>query len=323
MDVSFVIVSWNAKEYLRTCLQSIAVSCAAMSHEIIVVDNASSDGSPEMMATEFPEIQLVRNADNKGFAAANNQGTEIAEGRYLALVNSDVEMFPQTLQRLVAFMDAHPDVGMLGPKVLNADSTIQPSCRTFPSLRSWLFRALALDTTFPRSRFFGSHFMTDWSRDEVRDVDVLSGCFWLIRRRAYEEVGGLDTRFFMYSEDVDLCLRYRAAGWRVTFCPEGEIVHYGGGSSGNAPVRFWIEMQRANLQYWKKHHGFVSTLCLYIILVVYHVLRVPALALRRLIKPNAHSEREAEKLSMNVRTLAWLLSPSTLRLLATRKQTSR
>jgi len=161
VDVSFVIVSWNAKEYLRTCLQSIAVSCAAMSHEIIVVDNASSDGSPEMMATEFPEIQLVRNADNKGFAAANNQGTEIAEGRYLALVNSDVEMFPQTLQRLVAFMDAHPDVGMLGPKVLNADSTIQPSCRTFPSLRSWLFRALALDTTFPRSRFFGSHFMTD------------------------------------------------------------------------------------------------------------------------------------------------------------------
>jgi GT2 family glycosyltransferase len=315
MDVSFVIVSWNAKDYLRKCLRSLADACARLEHEVIVVDNGSSDGSPEMVEAEFPEVRLIRNAHNAGFAAANNQGLAIARGRYLALVNSDVELFPDTMERLIAFMEAHPDVGLLGPKVLNADRTIQPSCRTFPSLRSWLFRTLALDTAFPRSRLFGEHFMTHWSRDEVRDVDVLSGCFWLIRRSAYEQVGGLDTRFFMYAEDMDLCRRYRQAGWRTTFCPEGQIIHYGGASSGNAPVRFWIEMQRANLQYWKKHHGTVSTIALYLLLIAYHSLRVPAFAMLRLLGRQAASPREADKLRMNLRTLAWLLRPSTLQLL--------
>jgi GT2 family glycosyltransferase len=314
LDVSFVIVNWNTKHHLQKCLRSISSSCTDMRYEIIVVDNASSDGSPEMVKADFPAVRLIQNADNVGFAAANNQGTAEARGRYLALVNSDVEIFAGTLQRLVAFMEGNPGVGVLGPKVLNADRTLQPSCRTFPSLRSWLIRALALDTTFPRSRF-GGHFMTDWSHEEVRDVDILSGCFWLIRRSAHEQVGGLDTRFFMYAEDMDLCLRYRRAGWRVTFYPAAEIIHYGGVSSGAAPVRFWIEQQRANLQYWKKHHGAASAGVLYLILIFHHLLRVPGLALLRLVRSEDPSAVEGDKLSKNLRTLSWLLHPSALKLL--------
>jgi GT2 family glycosyltransferase len=316
VDVSFVIVSWNARQHLQKCLRSIANTCTGVSHEVIVVDNASSDASLEMVRAEFPDVRVIANTDNVGYGTANNQGTDVAQGRYFALVNSDIEVFAGTLQRLVAFMDANPDVGVLGPRVLNADGTLQPSCRTFPSLRSWLFRALALDTTFPRSPWFGDQFMTNWSYGEVRDVDILSGCFWLIRRSAHEQVGGLDTRFFMYAEDMDLCLRHRQAGWRVTFLPDAEIIHYGGASSATAPVRFWIEQQRANLQYWKKHHSFASAVTLYLILVLHHLVRVPAFALRRWLRPQDASTRD--KLTMNARALAWLLRPATLKLLLAR-----
>lgn len=319
MDLSFVIVSWNAREHLRTCLRSIASCCTGVSYEVIVVDNASSDGSPEMVASAFPSVRLIRSERNEGFAAANNRGTAVATGRYLALVNSDVEIFAGSIERLVSFMDAHPEIGILGPRVLNADRTDQASTRTSPSLRSWLFRALALDTTFPRSRFFGAHYMTNQPRDQVRDVDVLSGCFWLIRRSAHEQVGGLDTRFFIYAEDMDLCLRYRRAGWRVTFCPISEIIHYGGGSSGSAPLRFWIEQQRANLQYWKKHHGTVSAAALWLIFVLHHVVRVPGFALQRLLGSQPPGEGEVDKLQVNLRTLAWLVGPTALKLVVSRR----
>lgn len=323
MDVSFVIVSWNAKAYLEKCLASIASTCRGTSYEIIVVDNASRDGSPEMLESRFPEVRLIRNPDNRGFAGANNQGMAIARGRYLALINSDVELLPDALRLLVAFMEEHPAVGIAGPKVLNADRTLQNSCRTSPSLRSWLFRSLALDTTFPRSRVFGDHYMTHWSHDDVRDVDVLSGCFWMIRRSAHEQVGGLDTRFFMYAEDMDLCLRYRQAGWRVTFFPAARIIHYGGGSSANAPVRFWIELIRANLQYWKKHHTTASTAVLYGIFLVHHLVRIPAFALRRLMRRADPARKDDEKLATNTRALRWLLRPSTLRLVVARPEPGR
>lgn len=318
MDVSFVIVNWNAKQYLEQCLRSIASTCAQLSHEVIVVDNASSDGSAAMVRAEFPSVHLIANSDNTGFATANNQGTDAARGRYFALVNSDVEIFEGALERMLEFMESNPDVGVLGPRVLNSDGTLQPSTRTFPSLRSWLFRAFALDTTFPRSKFFGDHFMTNWSHEDVRDVDILSGCFWLIRRSAQEAVGGLDSRFFMYAEDMDLCLRHRQAGWRVTFFPGAEIVHHGGASSGTAPVRFWIEQQRANLQYWRKHHGLVSTAGLYVLLVLHHLLRVPGFAVRRVLRGSDPSSGEPDKLEMNVRTLTWLLSLPALELVFAR-----
>lgn len=308
-DVSFIIISWNAKNYLRECLDSLKAATAGLDAEVIIVDNASTDGSVEMVRNEFGHVRLLQNNFNAGFAQANNQGIEIARGNFLCLVNSDVNVHPDAIKNILEYLKAHPDVGMLGPKALNRDGSRQTTCRTVPTLRNSFFRALALDTTFPNSSLFGSHFMTNWNYEETREVDILGGCFWMIRRPAVEQVGLLDTRFFMYGEDMDFCRRFHAGGWKVIFYPGAQIVHYGGGSSGNAPARFWVEMQRANLQYWIKHRGRVSVLSYYCCLLMYHGIRVAGLTARSLFRKSESSQATLEK---NRRGLKWLLAPSTI-----------
>lgn len=308
--VTFVIVSWNARDYLRECLETLRIATSAIASEVFVVDNASTDGSWELVRDKFPEVALIQNDQNLGFARANNQGIEIARGEYVCMLNSDIHVFPDTVEKVLRFMTEHPDVGLVGPRILNRDGTTQPSCRTLPSLRSSLMRALSLDTTFPRSHLFGGHFMTHWHYEGERDVEVLSGCFWFARRVAIDRVGPLDTRFFMYGEDIDFCRRFSAAGWRVRFFPGAEAIHYGGASSANAPARFWLEMQRANLQYWLKHHGATSSLVFYAILVLHHGIRAVAFGMRSAV--SGSDERAVVNLSKNWRTLRWLLSPRTL-----------
>ena len=180
-DYSFIIVSWNAQAYLRQCLDSIKTESKGLDVEVIVVDNASSDGSPEMVQAEYPWVVLIRNDANVGFARANNQGIAISSATYLCLLNSDVVIHPGCLVQMRDFLDANPQIGLAGPKVLNSDGTLQSSCRKAPTLRSVLFRALALDTLFSRSSTFGAHFMTNWDHDDVRVVDILSGCCWFAR----------------------------------------------------------------------------------------------------------------------------------------------
>jgi GT2 family glycosyltransferase len=310
-EVSFVIVSWNAKDYLRECLASLSAASRGMDTEVIVVDNASSDGSWMMVRDEFPTVKLLRKETNAGFARANNRGIESAHGRYLCLVNSDVHVFPEAIKTILEYMEAHPDVGLVGPKALNGDRTRQPTCRTLPTLRSSFFRALSLDTAFPRSLLFGSHFMTNWDYDQTREVDILGGCFWMIRRSALQGVGLLDTQFFMYGEDMDFCRRCHAVGWKVIFHPAAQIIHYGGASSSNAPARFWIEMQRANLQYWIKHRGRASVLAYYACLLLHHGVRVAGLAARRCLGSN-HRDAVRANFDKNWRGLKWLLAPGTL-----------
>lgn len=310
-DVSFIIVSWNAKELLRECLESLKVATGGLDVEVIIVDNASTDGSVEMVREEFKEALLLQNDYNAGFAEANNQGIGIARGDFLCLVNSDVHVFPDSIKNILEYLKLNPGVGMLGPKALNRDGSRQTTCRTVPTLRSSFFRALALDTTFPNSSLFGSHFMTNWNYDETREVDILGGCFWMIRRPAIEQVGLLDTRFFMYGEDMDFCRRFHSAGWKVIFYPGAQITHYGGGSSSNAPARFWVEMQRANLQYWIKHRGRLSVLSYYLCLVLYHGVRVAGLSARGLLRRNI-SDSSKTTLEKNRRGLDWLLSLSTV-----------
>jgi GT2 family glycosyltransferase len=236
--------------------------------EIIVVDNASTDGSPESVKSRFPHVRLFCNDSNLGFAKANNLGISASTGRYACLVNSDVKVLKDCITRLVDYCESHTDVGMVGPHVTGRDDRLQPSCRTFPTLQSSLYRALALDTLFPRSRVFASHAMTWWDYNDTREVDVLSGCFWFIRQSALKIVGGLDTRFFMYGEDIDFCRRFHQAGWKVVFNPEAAIIHYGGASSSNAPARFAVEMQRAFLQYFLKHDGRLKT-CIHFVLALF------------------------------------------------------
>ncbi len=298
-------------EYLSRCLISLRKAAAGLRSEVIVVDNSSDDGSWQMVRGEYPEVRLLRNANNTGFARANNQGIDISNGRYVCLINSDVEVFPDTVRVLLEYMNVHQGVGIVGPKVLNTDHTLQHSCRTLPTLRDSFFRALKLDTTFPNTSLFGSHQMMNWDYSYTREVEILSGCFWMIRRKALEDVGPLDDRFFIYGEDMDFCRRFHTSGWKIIFHPEAQIVHHGGASSGNDPARFWIEMQRANLQYWSKHNGRASTLAYYSCLLLHNLVRVIVFGGQSLAEIK-HKEGAHPELESNWRGLLWLLSPNTV-----------
>lgn len=273
MDLSIVIVNWNAKQHLLDCLNSIYTSCSC-TFEVIVVDNASVDGSREAVKEAFPQVRLTENSENLGFAKANNIGLSLSTGRYVALVNSDVIVLRSCFQNLIRFLDQHPKVGMASPRLLNPDRTLQFNCRSFPGIWNNLCQTLGLNYVFPRSAFFSEPFMKYWDHKTVRDVDVLTGSFWIVRREAIGQVGPLDEDFFFYGEDVDWCKRFCDAGWSVTFCPDAEAIHIGGASSGNAPIRFYIELQKADLRYWEKHRGKIGRLSYASIVLLRQALRL-------------------------------------------------
>jgi GT2 family glycosyltransferase len=227
-DCSVIIVNWNGLGILRDCLESVVANTSEREAEVIVIDNASDDGSPEMVEAEFPRVRLIRNRANRGFAAANNQGLAVARGRYPLLLNSDTVVLGDVIQRSAAYMDAHPDVGGLGCRVLNPDRTMQPTCFQYPSLFNLALWASGL-TSLP-GRFFGRQTYRGWERDSERDVDVVTGCYLMIRREILETVGPLDERFFFFGEETDWCRSIAEAGWKVRFAPVGEIVHIGNAS---------------------------------------------------------------------------------------------
>jgi GT2 family glycosyltransferase len=254
--VSIVVVTWNSKRFVDECFGSIRQDTCGLSAEIIAVDNASSDGTADLIAAHFPEVKLVRSRTNLGFPAANVAAIEMSRGRHIALVNPDAWVLPGCFRKLMDYMEANPRIGVLGPKMLNPDGSMQPSCFRAPSVWNEWCRALALDrTALNRLPLFGGRLMFDFAHDRTRDVDALNGCFLLVRRAAMEQVGLIDADYFMYGDDIDWCLRFRKAGWRVVFYPEAQAVHYGGGASARVPVSSYLEMQKANLQYWKKHHS--------------------------------------------------------------------
>ena len=254
-DIAVVIVSWNAKAFLKQCLASIAATKESLSVQVIVVDNASSDGSPEMVASDFPYAILIRNKDNYGFAKANNIGIAECCAHYVCLINSDVKVLPDCLHSMVAFMDGNVRIGLVGPKILNSDGTVQPSVKRLPSPRRVFAEAVGMDRVRCLHPFFQGTDVEPRNLNAACVVPVLSGCFWMARHKALSDVGGLDERFFMYGEDNDWCKRYADAGWQVVYFPEAKAIHYGAGSSSNAAVRFFIELKRSQMFYLKKHHG--------------------------------------------------------------------
>lgn len=261
MDISVVILSWNDKQYLEICLQSLKDATQSRTMEIIVVDNASTDGSPEMVETLFPGVKIIRNAVNLGFPRGNNVGIKASVGEYVFLLNSDIKVFPGCLDALADYLDQNPQVGMVGPKILNRDLTHQSSCRRFPALWNNFCEITFLAKFFRGVWFFSGEHMFYFQGDRLMDVDVLVGCFWTIRREAVDEFGLLDEGFFMFAEDVDWCKRFWENGWRVTFCPAAQAIHYRGGSSTKKDaVWLAVTQQRSILRYWKKHHGITANL---------------------------------------------------------------
>jgi GT2 family glycosyltransferase len=305
--VSVVIVSWNAREYLKQCLASLNSDVCSYPMEVIVVDNASSDGSADMVAREFPQVRLLRAAGNLGFAKGNNVGIAASRGRYLCLVNSDVKVLPNCITRLVDYCEAHPETGMAGPHILGGDGKLQRSCRGFPSLWNMFCRALALDNIFSGSKLFTGFSLASWAHDSQRPVDILSGCFWIVRREALHKVRLLDESFFMYGEDLDWCRRFWKGGWKVMYLPSAEAIHYGGASSSNAPLRFFIERQRADLQYWRKHHSRPAVACFFLISCLPLLLRMAGYTLALGIK-RGKRETYRYKIGRSLACLKWMFT---------------
>jgi len=257
-DLSIVIVSFNGRELLQECLSSLFAAKLSLSYEVHVVDNASSDGTPNMVQNEFPQVHLVANADNIGFAGANNQILRDLKARYALLLNPDMVVAQNAIEAMVGFMDTHADIGALGPRLLNPDGSLQYSCRRFPNAVAIFLRGLGLFRMLPKLPMRQRYFMLDWDHRTVAEVDWIMGSCMMLRREALQQVGFLDERFFMYYEDVDLCRRMWKQ-WKVCYLPEIPMLHHHRQEShrlSSLRVRF-IHLQSA----WRffAKHGWCPT----------------------------------------------------------------
>lgn len=306
-QVSIIVVSWNARGYLQQCLASIRQHSPACVLEVIVVDNSSADGSAEMVERDFPEVTLIRAGSNLGFARANNLAMKRAAGSLLALVNSDALVHPGCLETLTDYLDRHPEVGLVGPRVNGGDGKLQRTCRRLPTVWNTTCRTFALDRLFANRWIFGGYEMTELDHETRREVEVLSGCFCIARRAAVADVGGLDERFFFYAEDIDWCKRLSDHGWKLMYIPEATATHFGGGSTNNAPLRYSVEILRATLKYWRKHHGIAGQLACLALLVSHHWLRLMLRAVNRAIGLGASPESR-HKFREDVVCLRWLFT---------------
>lgn len=254
MDLSIVIVNYNAGKHLVGCLESLSRHLANVSHEICVVDNASSDGNLEMLRTRFREVKLLANSINRGFAAALNQGLRETAGTFVLWLNPDAELLDDGFQTLLEFLEKNPSVGVLGPQLVNPDGSRQLSCRSFPSYQTALFhRYSVLTRLFPNNRYSRQYLHSDWAPDGIQETDWVSGACLLHRRSVLEKLGGLDEQFFMYCEDVDFCLRTRRAGWSVRYHPGARVLHRIGASSRQVAGRMIVERHRSMWRYYAKN----------------------------------------------------------------------
>jgi hypothetical protein len=245
LDLSIIIISWNTRQLLANCLTSILQHRGTLALEIIVVDNASHDGSATLVADAFPDVRLKINASNVGFAPANNQAIREAQGRYILLLNSDTVVHPEALALLVRYMDANPRAGIAGACLLNADGSLQPSWAQFPSVASEL-----LGENFRvRQPLPSAAGLTAYA------VDWVGGACLLIRRAAIEQVGLMDESFFMYSEETDWCFRVKRAGWLNVYLPQARVTHFGGASSRQNNIPMFVELNRSKLLFFRKHYG--------------------------------------------------------------------
>lgn len=314
-DLSIVIVSWNARKYVAECLDSLQSANGTSSVEIIVVDNASNDGTADLVRDRFPQVRLVETGGNIGFSRGNNVGVRLAKGKYICLINPDVNIPPDCLHKMYSFMEQNPEIGLLGPKMLAANGLTARSGMRFPTLWNVFLRAIAADG-FLRGSSTGNWLMTDFQFDRTRDMDVLNGWFWMARREAVNEVGLLDEDFFMYAEDLDWCKRFHSHKWRVVFYSEAEAVHYGGGCSSNDPLRFSVEQQRANMQYWAKYHNRASLL-LYAIAVWFgHAMRMVGWTAIGAVKPSERAKARFEA-KRNLECIRWMLAIPTIKPIGT------
>ncbi|MFN2286093.1 MAG: glycosyltransferase family 2 protein [Anaerolineae bacterium] len=272
--LSVIIVNWNVRDLLQRALTSVYASWDnRMGLEVIVVDNASHDDSVAMLRTTFPDVQVIANTENRGFTGGNNQGLAAATGEYLLLLNPDTEIIADALPRMVDYIRAHPDVGMVGPQLLNPDGSVQSSRRHFPSLPVLFLESTWLEKLTPR-KLLRHYYAQAQPDDAIQDVDWITGAAMLARREAFAQVGGMDEGFFMYSEELDWCRRIRDTGWRIVYFPEARIVHHEGKSSEQVVPARHIYFQSSKVRYTRKYHGSAIAEILRIWLLAQYVWQI-------------------------------------------------
>jgi hypothetical protein len=286
-DVSIIIVNWNTRDLLVGCLDSIARTASDLDTETIVVDNASTDGSRDMVRRQFPPVRLLANDHNRGFAAANNQGMALGRGRYLLLLNSDAFLTPDSLQTAVRFMEEHPDVGVCGVKLLNLDGTFQGSYADFPTLKSEFLIATGLG-----GRLVSPYYPAPrpWPGEKAHEVDWIGGAFMLLRCEVFEQVGGMDEIYWMYSEETDWCYRVKQAGWKIYYLPQVAIAHVRGASTCQRRSEMEAQLYRSKVRFFTKNYGPVSGKKLRILFWLVFLLRELASRFMLLIPPSARGD---------------------------------
>ena len=249
MEISFIIVNWNTKDLLRGCLDSIAKTAGSLLHEIIVVDNASSDGSADMLTREYPSVRLIANSENRGFGAANNQGFAVMKGKYALLINTDAVLTEGAAGKLWSFAEANPRAAIVCGQLLNADGSKQNSVAAFPTLLTLASNTSLLEYFFP-----GKYPSKRYDHQGPLEVDSAIGACMMIRKKALDEVSFFDERYFFFFEETDLAFAMKRAGWKVYQVPDALIYHLQGQSIGHH-TQSRIEFYRSRYQFLRKWHG--------------------------------------------------------------------
>jgi len=257
-EISVVIPSWNTRDYLEACLRTL-LAAPGPEREVIVVENGSADGSRELVEESFPDVRLVVNAENEGFARGCNQGMEQATGRYVLLLNTDTEIRGDALAKLYAFLEEHAEYGAAAPRLVHPDGGTQRTVQAFPNLWTPLFFGTPLQRWFPESRELRRYFLRDWSQETSEDIDQPPAAALLIKSEVLERIGHFDETFWLFYNDVDLSKRMRADGWKTRYLGDAEVVHHVGGSTKNFGP-FVLEWQKNRLAYYRKHHGRLAGL---------------------------------------------------------------
>lgn len=282
LDLSILIVSWNVSGLLANCLESILSSPISIDSsqsetlrtEIIVVDSASSDDTAEMVRRRFPQVKLLAQTENVGFTRSNNIALREARGRYLLLLNPDTEIVRDAIPTMVAYLDQHPDVGIVGPHTLNDDGSTQSTRRHFPNFWIGIFESTWLQPYAPKSLLDYYYYANGTPSDATLDVDWVQGSAMMVRREIYEQIGGLDEGYVMYSEELDWCKRAKERGWRVVFLGDAKVIHYGGKSSEQAVARSHILFQQSKLRYFRKYHGWLTAQFLRLFLLFNYLVQL-------------------------------------------------
>ena len=283
--LAIVVVNWNTCEILADCLHRVRAAMQSASLEVWVVDNASTDGSADMVAALFPEFHLIRNSENVGFAAANNQAFERIESELVLLLNSDALLLPGALENCIRYMAQHPAVGAMGCRVLNADGTLQKSASLFPTVGRLLAKTLGVHRIPGLERSFRYRSVCGDGTREL-PVEVLSGCFLMTRKDVLREVGFLDERFFFFGEETDWCLRCRQAGHELRYAPVADVVHLGGASATRLEARRDLLLTSSFIALHRKHFGRLSAALVWITLLFFNASRFVYWSIRNRVRPS-------------------------------------